>query len=49
MTFNIKNISYRVAFDTKNNIFMVYDANDHNNVVYGITIEQAIHKLKQTV
>ncbi|MBL1226975.1 hypothetical protein I6N96_04200 [Enterococcus sp. BWM-S5] len=48
MTFKTNNVSYRVAFDTKNNIFMVYDANDHNKVAYGITIKQAVRQLKET-
>lgn len=47
MTFKTNNVSYRVAFDTKNNIFMVYDANDHNKVAYGITIKQAVRQLKK--
>ncbi|MCB5950805.1 hypothetical protein LI951_01840 [Enterococcus sp. BWT-B8] len=48
MTYKTRNIDYRVALDTKKNIFMVYDANDHNKVAYGVTIEKAIQQLKLT-
>lgn len=48
MTFTKTNMQYRVAFDTTSNRFMAIDAQNENNVAFGITIEQAVRALNES-
>ena len=41
-------MQYRVAFDTTSNRFMAIDAQNENNVAFGITIEQAVRALNES-
>ena len=41
-------MQYRVAFDTTSNRFMAIDAQNENNVAFGITIEQAVLALNES-
>ena len=49
MTFGNKVLKYRVALDTKKNLFMAIDANNQANIAYGITITQAVKELKKSI
>jgi len=49
MTFGNKVLKYRVALDTKRNLFMAIDANNQTNIAYGITITQAVKELKKSI
>ena len=48
MTFTKTNMQYRVAFDTTPTRFMAIDAQNENNVAFGITLEQAIPGLNES-
>lgn len=49
MTFDNQLITYRVAFDTKQNLFMAYDAKNSEKFAFGITIEQAVKELHKSI
>ena len=48
MTFTKTNMQYRLASDTTSNRFMAIDAQNENNVAFGITIEQAVRALNES-
>lgn len=45
MTFNNKNLEYRVTLDTDLNLFIVFAKNDETKVATGTTIENAVKEL----
>ncbi len=45
MTFNNKNLEYRVALDTELNLFIAIDKNNENIFATGTTIENAVQEL----
>lgn len=47
MTFSDQKLAYRVTLDTEKNLFIVYIPNSDNRAS-GVTIEEAISKLKKT-
>ena len=48
MTFDNKNMQYRVTLNTDLNLFIVFDKNDKNHVATGVTIEKAVQELQKT-
>ncbi|NKZ27582.1 hypothetical protein [Vagococcus lutrae] len=44
-----KSMTYRIALDTVQQVFMAYDVTDETKVGYGITIEKAIAALKNII
>ncbi len=46
MTFTNTVLEYRIALNTQTQVFMAIDALNPEKVGYGVTIEQAIHELK---
>ncbi|AIM24861.1 hypothetical protein QQG09_03685 [Melissococcus plutonius] len=50
MTYNKKNnVQYKIALDTKNNVFMAIDPKNQHKKATGATIEQAIAQFKQLI
>lgn len=47
MTFDNKNMQYRVTLNTDLNLFIVFDKNDKNHVATGVTIEKAVQELQK--
>lgn len=45
MTYQKTGFTYRIAFDTKENLFIAYNANNENQFAYGVTIEEAVAAL----
>jgi hypothetical protein len=48
MTFDNKNMQYRVTLNTDLNLFIVFDKNNKNHVATGVTIEKAVQELQKT-
>ncbi len=49
MTFSNTTIQYHVTLNTKTQVFMVYDAQNHEKVAYGVTIEKAVKELQKSI
>lgn len=47
MTFDNKNMQYRVTLNTDLNLFIVFDKNNKNHVATGVTIEKAVQELQK--
>lgn len=47
MTFNNKQLEYRVTLDTELNLFIVISKNDESKVATGTTIQNAVSELQK--
>ena len=47
MTFNNKQLEYRVTLDTELNLFVVFSKNDETKFATGTTIQNAVSELQK--
>lgn len=47
MTFNNKQLEYRVTLDTELNLFIVFAKDDESKMATGTTIQNAVSELKK--